>query len=105
MSITNTPAAVVLFSKASGGKTQAGTFSGDEIARASAAALKHGASAVAFCEGDDADLLAAIPAGTFGEGEKPVLGPVKGEVFRRLAEMAEAQAKAEPAEKSPEKAA
>lgn len=105
MSTFNTPTALVLFTKNWAGKAQAGRFSAEEVDRATAAALKHEASAVTFADTDDADLIAAIPAGKFGEGDRPVLGNIKTEIFKRLAGMAEQQAKTAPAAESPAKAA
>lgn len=105
MSTTANLTSVILFTKNWAGKAQAGRFSAEEVERATAAALKHEASAVTFAENDDADLIAAIPAGKFGEGDRPVLGNIKTEIFKRLAGLAEQQAKTAPAAESPAKAA
>lgn len=97
--------AVVLFSKNWAGKLQAGRFPAAEAERAAAAASKNGASMVVFSDGDDADLLAALPAGKFGEKDRPVLSNVKVDVFKRLAALAELKAKTDTASPSPAAAA
>lgn len=104
MSSDNTRSAFILFAKTVAGKAQAGHFSSAEGERATAAAFKHGASAVVFRDGNNADLLAAIPAGAFGENDQLVLGNIKTETFKRLAAVAEQQAKAATAGQSPEAA-
>jgi hypothetical protein len=81
---------LVLFTKNWAGKAQAGRFGADSIARAQAAATKLGLSCVSFGEGDDADLLAALPAGRFGENDRPLLANIKTDIFKRLSLMAEA---------------
>lgn len=103
---TETPvSSLILFSKNWAGKAQAGRFSSADAERATAAAAKNGASVVIFSDGDDADLIAAIPAGRFGENDRPVLSNIKQDIFKRLAEIAEQQSKAGVAVQSPGKAA
>lgn len=86
---------LVLFTKNWAGKAQAGRFGADSIERAQAAATKLGLSCVSFGEGDDAALLAALPAGRFGENDRPLLANIKTELFKRLSLMAEAGAASE----------
>lgn len=105
MSTQKSLLACVLFTKNWAGKAQAGRFSSADAERAIAAALKNGASVVLFSKGDDADLIAAIPAGRFGENDRPLLTSVKQDIFKRLVEIAEQQAKATPPAQSMEKAA
>lgn len=81
---------LVLFTKNWAGKAQAGRFGADSVELALAAATKLGLSCVPFREGDDADLLAALPAGRFGENDRPLLANIKTELFKRLSLMAEA---------------
>ncbi|MFG1359335.1 hypothetical protein [Xanthobacter pseudotagetidis] len=89
---------LVLFTKNWAGKAQAGRFAADNIERAQAAATKLGLSCVSFGEGDDADLLAALPAGRFGENDRPLLANIKTDIFKRLSLMAEALANGEDAD-------
>ena len=93
----------VLFSKNWAGKAQAGRFSSSDVERATAAALKNGASVVPFSEGDDADLIAAIPAGRFGENDRPLLTSVRQDIFKRLVAIADTQGKAASPARSNEK--
>ncbi|MFG1359183.1 hypothetical protein [Xanthobacter pseudotagetidis] len=81
---------LVLFTKNGAGKAQAGRFAADNIERAQAAATKLGLSCVPFGEGGDADLLAALPPGRFGENDRPLLANIKTDIFKRLSLMAEA---------------
>lgn len=97
--------ACVLFSKNWAGKAQAGRFSSADADRATAAALKNGASVVFFSEGDDADLIAAIPTGRFGENDRPLLTSVRQNIFKRLVAVAETQGKVATPAQSNEKAA
>lgn len=101
---THTPtAACILFAKNWAGKAQAGRFSSADAERATAAALKTGASVIIFAEADEADLVAAVPAGRFGENDRPLLSSVKQDIFKRLVEIAEQQAKATRPAQSTEK--
>ncbi|MFG1295580.1 hypothetical protein [Xanthobacter variabilis] len=84
--------ALVLFAKNWAGKGQGGRFSVEEAERASAAALKHGASVIAFTATDDADLLAALPDGRFGENDRPLLTAIKQDIYKRLVALADCKA-------------
>jgi len=89
MSHVHEPIAVVLFTKNWAGKGQAGRYGASDVARALAVAGKHGCSAVTFSSEDDADLLAAVPEGRFGEKDRPLLPAAKVPVFKQLVAMAE----------------
>lgn len=96
---------LVLFTKNWAGKGQGGRFSVEEAERASAAALKHGASVVAFTAEDDADLLAALPAGRFGENDRPLLTAIRQDIYKRLTALADAKAGVRPQEPEAQDAA
>jgi hypothetical protein len=93
---------LVLFTKNWAGKAQAGRFGADSVERAQAAANKLGLSCVSFGDGDDADLLAALPAGRFGENDRPLLANIKTDIFKRLSLMAEAGAAGDEADQEAE---
>jgi hypothetical protein len=98
MTAIDASSCLVLFTKNWAGKAQAGRFGADSIERAQAAANKLGLSCLHFGEGDDADLLAALTAGRFGENDRPLLANIKTDIFKRLSLMAEALATGEGAD-------
>ncbi|MEP9349971.1 hypothetical protein [Xanthobacter sp. KR7-225] len=75
---------LVLFTKSWAGNAQAGRFGADHLERAQAAANALGLSCVVFGKGDDADPLAALPAGRFGENDQPLPANIRTELFTRL---------------------
>lgn len=95
--MTNTAdIAAVLFTKNWAGKAQAGRYPLDEAERATLAADKHGASILIFTSEDDADLMAALPEGRFGENDRPLLTAIKPEIYKRPAALADAKAVLQP---------
>lgn len=92
----STDIAVILFTKNWAGKAQAGSFSLEEAERATQGARKHGASALAFTSHDDADLLAALPKGRFGEHDRPLLTAIRQDIYKQLAGLADAKAGLQP---------
>lgn len=104
MTDKKTTIAVILFSKNSAGKGQAGRYGADDIERALAVANQYDCSAVTFTSDDDADLLAAVPEGRFAERDRPLLPAAKVAIFKQLVAMAESEGRhevpAEPNEKA-----
>lgn len=98
---TDDTISIALFTKNWAGKAMAAHFSTEEAERAQKAAAKHAVSFISFTNEDNADFLAALPVGRFGENDRPLLTAIKQDMFKRLSVLADLKAGIVPADEQP----